>query len=134
MEPWEIAPAFKDLLSNTSVQYVKDKVKLIQPSEPRNVSCGGSIQLESGVIIEYDWYIIRIILYVYLIYRNSVILTFSASPFILVPADFCNFIYAFMRSNLTDLHNGLPECNPLELELEVEMYFFWHFLSDARNR
>ncbi|CAA6658180.1 unnamed protein product [Spirodela intermedia] len=66
VEPWEIAPSFKDLLGKTDVQFIKDKVKLIQPSdnfrpnESRNVSSGGNVQLESGVTIEYDWLVLAL--------------------------------------------------------------------------
>uniref|UniRef100_A0A1D1XKE9 demethylphylloquinone reductase n=1 Tax=Anthurium amnicola TaxID=1678845 RepID=A0A1D1XKE9_9ARAE len=66
VEPWEIAPSFTDLLANTSVQFVKDKVKFIQPSDHfgsngsgKSLS-GGSVHLESGIIIEYDWLVLAL--------------------------------------------------------------------------
>ena len=61
VDVWEIAPYFTELLKNTSVQFVKDSVKLLRPSdhlrrEP-GVSCtGGIVHLESGTVVEYDWY------------------------------------------------------------------------------
>uniref|UniRef100_A0A453R3P7 Uncharacterized protein n=1 Tax=Aegilops tauschii subsp. strangulata TaxID=200361 RepID=A0A453R3P7_AEGTS len=61
VDVWEIAPYFTELLKNTSVQFVKDSVKLLRPSdhlrrEP-GVSCtGGVVHLESGTVVEYDWY------------------------------------------------------------------------------
>lgn len=62
MDEWEIAPRFLDLLANTSVQFFKDRVKVLHPSDHwgMNVSkastCGGTVHLESGLLIEYDWY------------------------------------------------------------------------------
>lgn len=62
VDAWEIAPRFSDLLVNTTVQFLKDRVKLLSPSDHagmngRTVSgCGGTVQLESGLVIEYDWY------------------------------------------------------------------------------
>lgn len=61
VDVWEIAPYFTELLKNTSVQFVKDSVKLLRPSdhlrrEP-GVSCtGGVVHLGSGTVVEYDWY------------------------------------------------------------------------------
>lgn len=64
VDDWEIAPSFTDLLKNTSVQFVKDRVKFIRPLDHLNHiemrelgrSCsGGLVHLESGIIIEYDW-------------------------------------------------------------------------------
>jgi NADH:ubiquinone reductase (non-electrogenic) len=61
VDVWEIAPYFTELLKNTSVQFVKDSVKLLRPSdhfrrEPRGSSTGGVVHLQSGTVIEYDWY------------------------------------------------------------------------------
>lgn len=62
MDEWEIAPRFSDLLANTDVQFVQDRVKLLHPScdKPTSgalrYSCAGSVQLESDLLIEYDWY------------------------------------------------------------------------------
>uniref|UniRef100_N1R551 demethylphylloquinone reductase n=1 Tax=Aegilops tauschii TaxID=37682 RepID=N1R551_AEGTA len=67
VDVWEIAPYFTELLKNTSVQFVKDSVKLLRPSdhlrrEP-GVSCtGGVVHLESGTVVEYDWYDARLVL------------------------------------------------------------------------
>ena len=62
VDPWEIAPRFTDLLANTGVQFFKDRVKCFCPSDalgmnPPTVSgAGGTVHLESGLLIEYDWY------------------------------------------------------------------------------
>ncbi|RDX58615.1 Alternative NAD(P)H-ubiquinone oxidoreductase C1, chloroplastic/mitochondrial [Mucuna pruriens] len=62
VDEWEIAPRFSDLLANTSVQFFKDRVKLLHPSDhwgmngSKASSCGGTVHLESGLLIEYDWY------------------------------------------------------------------------------
>lgn len=60
MDVWEIAPSFTELLKNTSVQFVRDTVKLLRPSdhfrgEPGESRTGGVVHLESGTVIEYDW-------------------------------------------------------------------------------
>ncbi|XP_043718614.1 alternative NAD(P)H-ubiquinone oxidoreductase C1, chloroplastic/mitochondrial-like [Telopea speciosissima] len=66
VEAWEIAPHFSDLLENTSVQFFKDKVKLLHPSDylgtngPTWFGCGGTVHLESGTIIEYDWLVLAL--------------------------------------------------------------------------
>ncbi|KAL7201482.1 hypothetical protein ACSBR1_033228 [Camellia fascicularis] len=57
---WEIAPCFSDLLANTSVLFFQDRVKLLHPLDhegmyaPTRSSCGGTVHLESGLLIEYD--------------------------------------------------------------------------------
>ena len=62
MDEWEIAPRFSDLLANTSVLFFKDRVKFLHPSDnygmngSKSSSCGGTVHLESGLLIEYDWY------------------------------------------------------------------------------
>lgn len=62
VDAWEIAPRFLDLLANTSVQFFQDRVKLLHPSDhfrmngPSGSNFGGTVLLESGVHIEYDWY------------------------------------------------------------------------------
>lgn len=59
VDAWEIAPRFSDLLANTSIQFVQDKVKLLNPCDHydvKNPSCCGTVYLESGLHIEYDWY------------------------------------------------------------------------------
>lgn len=62
VDAWEIAPRFLDLLANTSVQFFQDRVKLLHPADhlgmigPSRSSCGGTVHLESGLRIEYDWY------------------------------------------------------------------------------
>ncbi|XP_010907882.1 alternative NAD(P)H-ubiquinone oxidoreductase C1, chloroplastic/mitochondrial isoform X3 [Elaeis guineensis] len=69
VDDWEIAPSFTDLLKNTSVQFVKDRVKFIRPLDHLNHiemgelgrSCsGGLVHLESGIIIEYDWLVLAL--------------------------------------------------------------------------
>lgn len=62
VDVWEIAPRFSDLLANTGVQFFQDRVKLLHPSDHlgKNMSTGsgsgGTVLLESGLLIEYDWY------------------------------------------------------------------------------
>ncbi|KAK6925446.1 FAD/NAD(P)-binding domain [Dillenia turbinata] len=66
VDAWEIAPRFLDLLANTSVQFYKDRVKLLQPVDhlgvhgPANSACGGTVHLESGLRIEYDWLVLAL--------------------------------------------------------------------------
>nr|CAD1826260.1 unnamed protein product [Ananas comosus var. bracteatus] len=64
VDAWEIAPSFTELLRNTSIQFVRDRVKLLRPSdhlnhigmkESRSSCSGGTVYLESGNVIEYDW-------------------------------------------------------------------------------
>lgn len=60
VDAWEIAPRFSDLLANTSIQFVQDKVKLLEPCDHFDVkssshaTCSGTVYLESGLHIEYD--------------------------------------------------------------------------------
>ncbi|CDP04587.1 unnamed protein product [Coffea canephora] len=66
VDPWEIAPRFTDLLANTGVQFFKDRVKCFCPSDalgmnPPTVSgAGGTVHLESGLLIEYDWLVLAL--------------------------------------------------------------------------
>ncbi|XP_071689915.1 alternative NAD(P)H-ubiquinone oxidoreductase C1, chloroplastic/mitochondrial [Rutidosis leptorrhynchoides] len=66
VDAWEIAPRFSDLLLNTTVQFLKDRVKLLSPSDhvgmngPTVSGCGGTVQLESGLVIEYDWLVLSL--------------------------------------------------------------------------
>lgn len=66
MDEWEIAPRFTDLLASTGVLFFQDNVKSLHPSDhygmngPAKSSCGGTIHLESGFLIEYDWYILNL--------------------------------------------------------------------------
>ncbi|XP_050377435.1 alternative NAD(P)H-ubiquinone oxidoreductase C1, chloroplastic/mitochondrial [Argentina anserina] len=66
VDAWEIAPRFSDLLANTSVLFLQDKVKLLYPSDhlvmngPAKSSAGGSVLLESGLLIEYDWLVLSL--------------------------------------------------------------------------
>ncbi|KAJ4840902.1 hypothetical protein Tsubulata_047128 [Turnera subulata] len=58
---WEIAPRFSDLLASTGIQFFRDRVKLLHPfdhwSSGSSVSgSGGTVLLESGLLIEYDWF------------------------------------------------------------------------------
>ncbi|PRQ18093.1 putative NADH:ubiquinone reductase (non-electrogenic) [Rosa chinensis] len=66
VDAWEIAPRFSDLLANTNVLFFQDKVKLLYPSDhlvingPAKSSAGGSVLLESGLLIEYDWLVLSL--------------------------------------------------------------------------
>lgn len=66
VDAWEIAPRFSDLLANTSVLFFQDKVKLLYPSDhlvmngPEKSSVGGTVLLESGLLIEYDWLVLSL--------------------------------------------------------------------------
>ncbi|KAL4391564.1 hypothetical protein HN51_012794 [Arachis hypogaea] len=66
VDEWEIAPRFSDLLVNTSVVFLKDRVKCLHPSdnwrtnESKASSCGGTVHLESGLLIEYDWLVLSL--------------------------------------------------------------------------
>ncbi|GAV84138.1 Pyr_redox_2 domain-containing protein [Cephalotus follicularis] len=66
VDAWEIAPRFSDLLANTGVNFFQDRVKLVNPSDhlgingPMGSSCGGTVLLESGLRIEYDWLVISL--------------------------------------------------------------------------
>ncbi|KAL5053227.1 hypothetical protein RYX36_033909 [Vicia faba] len=66
VDEWEIAPRFSDLLANTGVQFLKDRVKVLQPSDHLGVNGsnasirGGTVQLESGLHIEYDWLVLAL--------------------------------------------------------------------------
>jgi demethylphylloquinone reductase len=63
VDEWEIAPTFTELLKNTSVQFVKDKVKFLRPCDHLHhgrtnkvvSNTAGTVDLESGTSIEYDW-------------------------------------------------------------------------------
>ncbi|CAL9117733.1 unnamed protein product [Musa textilis] len=65
VDAWEVAPLFTDLLKNTNIQFIKDRVKLLDPSdhltkEPGSTCSGGTVHLESGIIIEYDWLVLAL--------------------------------------------------------------------------
>nr|XP_043609916.1 alternative NAD(P)H-ubiquinone oxidoreductase C1, chloroplastic/mitochondrial [Erigeron canadensis] len=66
VDAWEIAPRFSDLLVNTGVRFLKDRVKLLSPCDHAGVNgpnvsgCGGTVQLESGLTIEYDWLVLSL--------------------------------------------------------------------------
>ncbi|XP_027341715.1 alternative NAD(P)H-ubiquinone oxidoreductase C1, chloroplastic/mitochondrial isoform X1 [Abrus precatorius] len=66
VDEWEIAPRFSDLLANTSVLFFKDRVKFLLPSDhwgmngSKTSSCGGTVHLESGLLIEYDWLVLAL--------------------------------------------------------------------------
>lgn len=65
VDEWEIAPRFSDLLANTSVQFFKDRVKLLLPSDHWGMNGsksthGGTVHLESGLLIEYDWLVLAL--------------------------------------------------------------------------
>ncbi|XP_074571140.1 alternative NAD(P)H-ubiquinone oxidoreductase C1, chloroplastic/mitochondrial [Curcuma longa] len=68
VDAWEVAPLFTDLLKSTSIQFIKDRVKLLHPCDHLNQSTpdhgstlsGGTVHLESGVVIEYDWVVLAL--------------------------------------------------------------------------
>ncbi|GJN00335.1 hypothetical protein PR202_ga17760 [Eleusine coracana subsp. coracana] len=65
VDVWEIAPSFTELLKSTSIQFVRDSVKLLRPSdhfrrEPGESCTGGIVHLESGTVIEYDWLVLAL--------------------------------------------------------------------------
>ncbi|KAL4379013.1 hypothetical protein GQ457_02G010180 [Hibiscus cannabinus] len=66
VDAWEIAPRFSELLANTGVQFLQDKVKLLHPSDHwgmngnKQSSSGGTVLLESGLLIEYDWLVLAL--------------------------------------------------------------------------
>lgn len=61
VDEWEIAPRFSDLLSNTTVQFFKDRVQSLHPTDHLGMDgaavsqSAGIVLLESGLLIEYDW-------------------------------------------------------------------------------
>ncbi|KAJ8420369.1 hypothetical protein Cgig2_024944 [Carnegiea gigantea] len=66
VDAWEIAPRFSDLLANTDVQFIQDRVKLLRPSYDmltngcQRSTCAGTVQLESDLLIEYDWLVLAL--------------------------------------------------------------------------
>ncbi|CAA3016013.1 alternative NAD(P)H-ubiquinone oxidoreductase C1, chloroplastic/mitochondrial-like [Olea europaea var. sylvestris] len=66
VDEWEIAPRFSDLLGNTSVQFFRDRVKCLYPSDHLGMNgatvtgSGGVVHLESGLLIEYDWLVLAL--------------------------------------------------------------------------
>lgn len=62
VEAWEIAPQFSDLLANTGVRFFKDRVKCLYPCDHlgTNAPTAGTVHLESGLLIEYDWLVLAI--------------------------------------------------------------------------
>ncbi|MED6111347.1 Nuclear pore complex subunit [Stylosanthes scabra] len=67
VDEWEIAPRFSDLLVNTSIVFFKDRVKCLHPSDnwrmnesPKASSSAGTVHLESGLLIEYDWLVLSL--------------------------------------------------------------------------
>ncbi|KAI5672186.1 hypothetical protein M9H77_12550 [Catharanthus roseus] len=66
VDAWEIAPRFSDLLANTSVQFFRDKVNYLYPSDhlgmkgPSSSGSGGLVHLASGLLIEYDWLVLAL--------------------------------------------------------------------------
>ncbi|KAG8645578.1 alternative NAD(P)H-ubiquinone oxidoreductase C1, chloroplastic/mitochondrial isoform X1 [Manihot esculenta] len=66
VDAWEIAPRFSDLLANTGVVFLQDKVKLLSPSDhfgsngSSRSGCGGIVLLASGLLIEYDWLVLAL--------------------------------------------------------------------------
>ncbi|KAK6152956.1 hypothetical protein DH2020_012595 [Rehmannia glutinosa] len=66
VDEWEIAPRFSDLLSNTDVQFFKDRVQSLHPSDQFGMDeaavthSAGIVHLESGLVIEYDWLVLAL--------------------------------------------------------------------------
>ncbi|GAU25406.1 hypothetical protein TSUD_70580 [Trifolium subterraneum] len=66
VDEWEIAPYFSDLLASTGVRFLKDRVKVLHPSDhagvngPNASTRGGTVHLESGLHIEYDWLVLAL--------------------------------------------------------------------------
>jgi len=69
VDSWEIAPTFKDLLSNTSIQFCQDTVRSIQPCNAVNGQpalattdrdSGGTVYLSSGTQVDYDWLVLAL--------------------------------------------------------------------------
>ncbi|CAO2836570.1 unnamed protein product [Amaranthus hypochondriacus] len=65
VDEWEVAPRFSDLLAYTDVQFIQDRVKLLHPSYApasggQSSSCAGTVQLESDLLIEYDWLVLAL--------------------------------------------------------------------------
>ncbi|XP_050233640.1 alternative NAD(P)H-ubiquinone oxidoreductase C1, chloroplastic/mitochondrial isoform X2 [Mercurialis annua] len=66
VDAWEIAPRFSDLLANTGVLFLQDKVRLLQPSDHLGTngssgsSSGGTVLLASGLLVEYDWLVLAL--------------------------------------------------------------------------
>ncbi|KAG8383880.1 hypothetical protein BUALT_Bualt04G0060200 [Buddleja alternifolia] len=66
VDKWEIAPRFSDLLSNTAVQFLKDRVQFLHPSDHLGMdvvsvsASAGVVHLESGLLIEYDWLVLAL--------------------------------------------------------------------------
>lgn len=66
VEEWEIAPRFSELLSNTAVQFFKDRVQSIHPTDHLGMdgnsvsASAGVVHLESGLLVEYDWLVLAV--------------------------------------------------------------------------
>uniref|UniRef100_A0A1J3HQ49 demethylphylloquinone reductase n=3 Tax=Noccaea caerulescens TaxID=107243 RepID=A0A1J3HQ49_NOCCA len=66
VDVWEIAPRFSDLLSNTGIQFLRDRVKTLLPCDHLGANgsessvAGGTVLLESGFLIEYDWLVLAL--------------------------------------------------------------------------
>ncbi|KAJ8765277.1 hypothetical protein K2173_011974 [Erythroxylum novogranatense] len=66
VDAWEIAPRFTDLLANTGVLFLQDRVKQLNPLDHLGVNgskgsvCGGTVVLKSGLVIEYDWLVLAL--------------------------------------------------------------------------
>ncbi|XP_034907324.1 alternative NAD(P)H-ubiquinone oxidoreductase C1, chloroplastic/mitochondrial [Populus alba] len=65
VDAWEIAPRFSELLANTGIQFFQDRVKMLHPADHLGMngstgSCSGTVVLESGLLIEYDWLVLSL--------------------------------------------------------------------------
>ncbi|CAN1188072.1 Alternative NAD(P)H-ubiquinone oxidoreductase C1, chloroplastic/mitochondrial [Linum perenne] len=66
VDSWEIAPRFADLLSNSAVQFIQDRIKVLQPCDhlgnngSGKANSAGTVLLQSGLLIEYDWLVLAL--------------------------------------------------------------------------
>ncbi|KAF9678915.1 hypothetical protein SADUNF_Sadunf07G0086100 [Salix dunnii] len=66
VDAWEIAPRFSELLANTGIQFFQDRVKMLHPADHLGMNgskgsrSGGTVVLESGLLIEYDWLVLAL--------------------------------------------------------------------------
>lgn len=66
---WEVAPLFQDLLRSTSIQFHQGRVEKVLPChgsarfmvrDSTSKDIGGTVTLESGLQIEYDWLLLAL--------------------------------------------------------------------------
>ncbi|GMH40647.1 hypothetical protein BSKO_08551 [Bryopsis sp. KO-2023] len=62
-EPWEIAPSFVDLLEPYTTTFIKGRATAVQPegaTKDGGSSRGGSVVLEGGSTVKYDWLVVAL--------------------------------------------------------------------------